>query len=127
MVVVALVPPSDTRKASLRCRTQSPDFLDWVCAFSASGGLVVAFLLPFGIDHGHSCCSRLKGLLRLLIGIGVTLLPLQLLSHPKGMYPSQAEAAKRAQELGCEGTHMNEGKWMPCLDEASLHQALRKQ
>ncbi|QNG29934.1 DUF3721 domain-containing protein [Synechococcus sp. LTW-R] len=43
------------------------------------------------------------------------------------MYPSQAEAAKRAQELGCEGTHMNEWKWMPCLDEASLHQALRKQ
>ena len=85
------------------------------------------FFLPFRIDHGHSGCSRLKGLLRLLIGIGVTMLPLQLWSHPKGMYPSQAEAAKRAQELGCEGTHTNEGKWMPCLDEASLHQALRKQ
>ena len=23
------VPPSDTLKASLRCRTQSPDFQDW--------------------------------------------------------------------------------------------------
>ncbi|QNG30800.1 MULTISPECIES: DUF3721 domain-containing protein [unclassified Synechococcus] len=43
------------------------------------------------------------------------------------MYPSRAEAATRAHELGCEGTHMNEGKWMPCLDEASLHQVLRKQ
>ena len=85
------------------------------------------FLLPFGIDNGHSGCSRLKALLRLIIGIGVILLPLQLWSHPKGMYPSEAEAATRSHELGCEGTHMNEGKWMPCLDEASLDQALRKQ
>ena len=40
------VPSSDTLKASLRCRTRSPDFLDWDWVFSAEGGRRVAFLLP---------------------------------------------------------------------------------
>ena len=48
-------------------------------------------------------------------------------AHGKGMYKTQAEAEQRAKELNCKGTHENNGKWMPCLDEADLHRALRKQ
>lgn len=48
-------------------------------------------------------------------------------AHGKGMYTTQAAAEERAKELNCEGTHENNGKWMPCRDEADLHKALRKQ
>ena len=48
-------------------------------------------------------------------------------AHGKGMYTTQAAAEARAKELNCEGTHENNGKWMPCRDEADLHKALRKQ
>ncbi len=54
-------------------------------------------------------------------------LPNQALAHAKGMYKSQAEAEKRAKELGCKGTHQNNGLWMPCIDEALLHQELRQE
>jgi hypothetical protein len=46
-------------------------------------------------------------------------------AHPKGLYDSQQQAEQRAKELGCEGIHQNQGKWMPCSNEAALHQHLR--
>jgi hypothetical protein len=52
-------------------------------------------------------------------------LPSQALAHAKGLYKSQAEAERRAQELGCKGTHLNNGLWMPCSGEAMLHKELR--
>lgn len=54
-------------------------------------------------------------------------LPNQAWAHAKGMYKTQAEAEKRAKELGCEGTHQNNGLWMPCGGEAMLHKELRKE
>ena len=56
------VPPSDTLKASLRCRTQSPDFLDWDWVFSASGGLVVAFFVALWHRPWAFLLQPLKGL-----------------------------------------------------------------
>ena len=38
---------------------------------------------------------------------------------------TQQQAEQRAKELGCTGTHQNSGKWMPCRNEATLHQHLR--
>jgi len=55
------------------------------------------------------------------------LLPTQALAHAKGLYKTQAEAEKRAKELGCKGTHQNNGLWMPCGHEAMLHQELRQE
>jgi len=46
-------------------------------------------------------------------------------AHPRGLYDSQREAEQRARELGCQGTHLNNGKWMPCSHEAELHKHLR--
>jgi hypothetical protein len=46
-------------------------------------------------------------------------------AHPKGLYDSQQQAEQRAKELGCEGIHQSQGKWMPCINEAALHQHLR--
>ena len=54
-------------------------------------------------------------------------LPNQALAHAKGLYKTQAEAEKRAKELGCKGTHQNNGLWMPCGHEAMLHQELRQE
>lgn len=48
-------------------------------------------------------------------------------SHGKGMFATQSEAEARARELNCKGSHENNGKWMPCQDEADLHRALRRQ
>ena len=48
-------------------------------------------------------------------------------AHNKGLYASQAEAEQRAQQLGCHGTHQNEGRWMPCADEQHMHHHLRQQ
>ncbi len=55
------------------------------------------------------------------------LLPNQALAHAKGMYKTQAEAEQRAKELGCKGTHQNNGLWMPCSGEAMLHKELRQE
>ena len=49
------------------------------------------------------------------------------LTHGKGLYKTEAEAKKRAAEIGCSTIHDNNGKWMPCADERELHQQLRKQ
>lgn len=48
-------------------------------------------------------------------------------AHSKGLYKTQAEAEQRARELGCKGTHQNNGLWMPCSNEAHLHHELREE
>lgn len=48
-------------------------------------------------------------------------------AHSTGIYKTQAEAEQRARELGCQGTHQNNGLWMPCRDESHLHRELRQQ
>lgn len=53
--------------------------------------------------------------------------PHQVLAHARGLYKTQAEAEQRARELGCKGTHQNNGLWMPCSDEAMLHKELRQE
>jgi hypothetical protein len=52
-------------------------------------------------------------------------MPLASNAHPRGLYDTQQQAEQRAKELGCMGTHQNNGKWMPCSNEATLHQHLR--
>ena len=51
----------------------------------------------------------------------------QGMAHAKGVYATEAEAQKRAAEIGCSRVHENNGRWMPCTDEGELHQQLRKQ
>lgn len=53
--------------------------------------------------------------------------PSASLAHAKGLYKSRAEAEQRAQELGCQGTHQNQGLWMPCAHEGMLHRELRQE
>ena len=53
--------------------------------------------------------------------------PHQAQAHAKGLYKTQAEAEQRARQLGCQGTHQNNGLWMPCSGEAMLHQELRQE
>jgi hypothetical protein len=55
------------------------------------------------------------------------LLPGKAVAHSSGLYKTQAEAEKRARELGCKGTHQNNGLWMPCGGEAMLHKELRQE
>ncbi len=54
-------------------------------------------------------------------------LPSPALAHAKGLYKTQAEAEQRARELGCKGTHQNNGLWMPCSGESMLHKELRQE
>lgn len=60
-----------------------------------------------------------------LLALAVLAVPATSLAHPRGLYDTQQQAAQRAQELGCDGTHRNRDKWMPCRDEADLHRHLR--
>lgn len=60
-----------------------------------------------------------------LVAMAMAALPLASYAHSKGLHDSQQQAEQRAKELGCTGTHQNSGKWMPCSDEATLHQHLR--
>ena len=60
-----------------------------------------------------------------LIALALAATPLSSHAHPKGLYDTQQQAEQRAKELGCTGTHQNSGKWMPCSNEATLHQQLR--
>ena len=60
-----------------------------------------------------------------LIALALAALPLASRAHPKGLHDTQQQAEQRAKELGCTGTHQNNGKWMPCSNEATLHQQLR--
>ena len=59
--------------------------------------------------------------------LSVLQVPNQALAHAKGLYKTQAEAEKRANELGCKGTHQNNGLWMPCSGESMLHKELRQE
>ena len=63
----------------------------------------------------------------LLFALFSAALPGGVLAHSKGIYESEAEAKQRAAELGCDSVHQNDGRWMPCSDEAELHRMLRKQ
>ncbi len=47
-------------------------------------------------------------------------------AHMKGTFSSKQEAENRSLELGCEGTHKNRDKWLPCKNEKELHLYLRK-
>ena len=44
----------------------------------------------------------------------------------RGTFFSEEDAEKRSLELGCEGIHKNQDKWMPCKNEKELHIYLRK-
>ncbi|WP_032520554.1 DUF3721 domain-containing protein [Prochlorococcus marinus] len=44
----------------------------------------------------------------------------------RGTFHSEEEAENRSLELGCEGIHKNQDKWMPCKNEKELHIYLRK-
>ena len=47
-------------------------------------------------------------------------------AHMKGIFSSEEDALKRSLELGCEGIHKNQDKWLPCENEKELHKYLRK-
>ena len=47
-------------------------------------------------------------------------------AHMRGAFSSEQEAEKRSLELGCEGIHKNQDKWLPCKNEKELHIYLRK-
>ena len=47
-------------------------------------------------------------------------------AHIRGAYYSEQEAENRSFELGCEGIHKNNDKWLPCKNEKELHIYLRK-
>ena len=64
----------------------------------------------------------------LALGVMASLMsPTPGLTHGKGLYATEAEAQRRAAEIGCTSVHKNNGRWMPCADERELHQQLRKQ
>ena len=48
------------------------------------------------------------------------------LAHIGGTLYSQQKAINRSLELGCEGIHKIQDKWMPCKSEKELHIYLRK-
>ena len=48
------------------------------------------------------------------------------LAHTRGKFLSEEDAEKRSLELGCEGIHKNQDRWMPCKNEKELHMYLRK-
>ena len=47
-------------------------------------------------------------------------------AHMKGIFSSEQDALKRSLELGCEGIHKNQDRWLPCENEKELHKYLRK-
>ena len=47
-------------------------------------------------------------------------------AHMRGSFSSEQDATNRALELGCEGIHKIQDKWLPCQNEKELHQYLRK-
>ena len=49
-----------------------------------------------------------------------------LQAHMRGKFSSENEAKDKSLELGCEGTHKNQDKWLPCKNEKELHKYLRK-
>ena len=63
----------------------------------------------------------------LLFAVASAGLPMCAQAHSTGIYKSEAEAKQRATELGCDSVRQNNGRWMPCSDEAELHRMLRKE
>ena len=51
---------------------------------------------------------------------------LSSIAHMKGMFSTEKDAEKESLELGCEGIHKNQDKWLPCENERELHRYLRK-
>ena len=49
-----------------------------------------------------------------------------LYAHISGTFLSENDAKNRSLELGCEGIHKNQDKWMPCKNEKELDIYLRK-
>ena len=47
-------------------------------------------------------------------------------AHMRGTFSSEQNAFERSLELGCEGIHKNQDKWLPCQNEKELHKYLRK-
>ena len=47
-------------------------------------------------------------------------------AHMRGTFLSKEDAENKSLELGCEGIHKNQDKWMPCKNEKELHIYLRK-
>ena len=47
-------------------------------------------------------------------------------AHMRGKFSSEQDALNRSLELGCEGIHKNQDKWLPCENEKDLHKYLRK-
>ena len=47
-------------------------------------------------------------------------------AHLRGTFSSEQAAKNRSLELGCEGVHKNQDKWLPCKNEKELHIYLRK-
>ena len=47
-------------------------------------------------------------------------------AHMRGNFLSEEEAEIRSLELGCEGIHKIQDRWMPCKNEKELHIYLRK-
>ena len=46
--------------------------------------------------------------------------------HIRGEFLSEEHAENKSLELGCEGIHKNQDKWLPCKNEKELHRFLRK-
>ena len=47
-------------------------------------------------------------------------------AHMSGEFLSEEDAENKSLELGCEGIHKKEDKWLPCKNEKELHRFLRK-
>ena len=47
-------------------------------------------------------------------------------AHMRGTFSSKQEAENRSIQLGCDGIHKNQDKWLPCENEKELHIYLRK-
>ena len=47
-------------------------------------------------------------------------------AHIRGTFSSKQEAENRSLEIGCQGIHKNQDKWLPCENEKELHKYLRK-
>jgi len=42
-------------------------------------------------------------------------------AHMRGTFHSEEEAENRSLELGSEGIHKNQDKWLPCKNVKELH------
>tara|TARA_B100000287_G_scaffold265648_1_gene249881 strand:+ start:484 stop:681 length:198 start_codon:yes stop_codon:yes gene_type:complete len=58
-----------------------------------------------------------------LIILNYIFLP-NLNAHSNGQFPTKEDALLKAKELGCEGSFQIKELWMPCANEAELHQFL---